>query len=106
MKFDDIKFDQDYLFAKTSSTRGRYIFPNNLSLSIIGGPVYYGNGIDTFEVAIIDSYGKIRYDYEELFQKKFMYYSGIDFYDGDVLRYVTKEQITIIMKWLANYDGD
>jgi len=47
--FNDIEFKPHA--AVKGGVQGKLILPNNITVSVVGGPQLYGDGIDTFEVA-------------------------------------------------------
>lgn len=59
-------------------------FDNDYGVSVLFGENYYSNGIDTYELAVL-KYGLICYD-------------------TDILRYITKEEVTDVMLKLQSYD--
>ena len=47
--FRDIEFKPHALVK--GGVQGKLILPNNITVSIVGGPTLYGDGVDDFEVA-------------------------------------------------------
>ncbi len=61
-------------------------FPNGYSVSVVGGPHFYGDGINTFELAVMHN-GQIDYSTE---------------ITSDVIGYQTRDEITAIMVRVQN----
>ena len=78
--FEDLEFIERKNFGKQAIIR----FENGYGVSVLLGRMFYSNGINTYEVAVIDDSG-LRYP-EEICE------------DGDVLGWRTAEQVTEIMK--------
>ena len=78
--FNDIEFKPHA--AVKGGVQGKLILPNNITVSVVGGPRLYGDGVDTFEVAAwyTDSSDWIK----------------LSDYD-DVLSYVDKDRLPIIL---------
>jgi hypothetical protein len=78
--FNDIEFKPHA--AVKGGVQGKLILPNNITVSVVGGPQLYGDGVDTFEVAAwyTDSSDWIK----------------LSDYD-DVLSYVDKDRLPIIL---------
>ena len=53
-----ITFDDLNIVNKGYSKRALYTFDNGNKISIVGGMGFYGNGIDNWEVAILDTDNK------------------------------------------------
>ena len=77
--FRDIEF-KPHAVVK-GGVQGKLILPNNITVSIVGGPTLYGDGVDDFEVAAwyTDSGDWIKLD------------------DDDVKGYVDKDEIDFII---------
>jgi len=74
-------FIPEYLGAR----QARLDFPNGYGVSVLFGEVFYSNGIDTYELAVIKDGKRIVYPPEVC-------------PDGDVLGYITKEEVTEAMR--------
>jgi hypothetical protein len=77
--FRDIEF-KPHAVVK-GGVQGKLILPNNITVSIVGGPTLFGDGVDDFEVAAwyTDSGDWIKLD------------------DDDVKGYVDKDEIDFII---------
>ena len=81
--FRDIEF-KPHAVVK-GGVQGKLILPNNITVSIVGGPTLFGDGVDDFEVAAwyTDSGDWIKLD------------------DGDVKGYVDKDDMDFILNQLS-----
>lgn len=73
--FNDLDFKE--------GNRARMKFENGYSASVVFGDLFYSNGIDTYELAILNDKGEIDYN------------TGLT---EDVFGHQTEKQITEIMK--------
>lgn len=93
-QFKDLVFKQHEMtkdaFLLPSSTRGVYMnakhakmqFENGYGISVLKGTLFYSNGIDTYEVAVLDNNG-------------ICYNTSIT---NDVIGYVDADEVSNIMK--------
>jgi hypothetical protein len=86
--FKDIEFIPHPL---VKGKLGLIKFPNGYSASILFGEMFYSNGIDTYELAVIGRNGVLCY--------------STDLTD-DVLGNQTEDQITEAMKFIQNLPKD
>lgn len=82
MTFDQLKFNSHP--ALSDAKQCKFQLPTGYTVSIVAGRHLYGDGINTFEVAVFDPAGE------------FVRLSN----DDDVLSYQTKDQV---MEIIANY---
>ena len=80
LTFKDIEFKPHA--AVRGGVQGKLNLPNNITVSVVGGPTLYGDGVDTFEVA---AWWGDQGDWIKLSD-----------YD-DVLSYVDKDRLPIIL---------
>jgi hypothetical protein len=85
MTFKELEFNPHRV--DPTVIQARAYFPNGYELSIIGGDSFYGNGKDTFEVAILKN-GQLCYD------------SPLT---DDVLKFQTPEDIDNILQEVESY---
>jgi hypothetical protein len=83
LTFKDIEF-KPHAVVK-GGVQGKLNLPNNITVSVVGGPTLYGDGVDDFEVAAwyTDSGDWIKLD------------------DGDVKGYVDKDDVDFILNQLS-----
>jgi hypothetical protein len=82
--FKDLEFTpHPYVTGKRAVLK----FPNGYSASVLFGDMFYSNGVDTYELAVIDQDGAVCYT--------------TDLTD-DVLGYQTEDQITEAMEFIQN----
>ncbi len=79
--FDDLKFKAHPLGGK----QALLFFPNGYGVSVVIGPLFYSNNVDTYEVAIVKG-NRDKYD--------LTYSTPIT---NDVLGYLTKDDVTRII---------
>ena len=77
------------LIGKVPSMHAEYTFDNGWRISVLLGDMFYSNGVDTYEVAVIDEDGEFSHP-EELD----CWFSGSD---GQVMGHLSVEEISEIM---------
>lgn len=77
--FDDLKF---YPHVIGSGIQSVMYFDNGYGVSVVCGPLFYSNGVDTYELAILHD-GGIAYD------------TGIT---DDVMGYLSSSEVTDVMR--------
>lgn len=91
MTFDDLIFKPHPLaIYKPGAVQAKQQFHNNYTISVVGGPSgcgLYGDGVDTFEVAIFTPEGD--------------FYQSLN-WDDQVMGWLTKEDVTKIIKNIQN----
>jgi hypothetical protein len=81
--FKDLEFtNHPYVAGKIAVLK----FPNGYSASVLFGEMFYSNGTDTYELAVLGQNGTV---------------CSTDLTD-DILTYQTEEQITEAMKFIQN----
>ena len=90
--FDDLVFGQ-HPNRREGCVSAVHQLPNGLTISIIGGDMFYGNGESTFEFACW-----------ETASKTWLNLSEITSFGGDeVLGWLGKEEVTEVIKFLLDY---
>ena len=80
--FKDLKFNA-HPMGIDYGKQAKLKFPNNYSVSVIIGDIWYSDGISTYELAILDSHNNLCYNTP---------------ITDDVLGYLSPKEITIAMK--------
>jgi len=96
--FKDLKFEMHPTFTYATPRGTKSIYPeakravmefeNGYGVSVILGELFYSNGVDTYEVAILKN-GKICYD---------------TYITNDVLGYQNKGEVTEIMRKVQGFN--
>lgn len=83
--FEDLQFKPHYILEE--GQHAKIMFENGYGVSVVLGDVFYSNGIDTYEVAIMDG--------ESIARDK----------NGDQMVFgrVSKERVTEIMKMVQDF---
>jgi hypothetical protein len=90
--FDDLEFGQ-HPNRREGCVSAVHELPNGLTISIIGGGMFYGNGESTFEFACW-----------ETGSKTWLNLSDITSFGGDeVLGWLGKDEVTQVIKFLLDY---
>ena len=90
--FDDLEFRQ-HPNRREGCVSAVHELPNGLTISIIGGDMFYGNGESTFEFACWTTEGH-----------KWLNLSEITSFGGDeVLGWLDKDEVTKVIKLLLDY---
>ena len=99
--FDDLEFHhryqpEEYAILEESSPRvfaelrdaqyAHVAFPNGYGASVLFGSLYYSNGIDTYELAILDPHG-VSYDTH---------------ITSDVIGHISKDEVTHILQQIED----
>jgi len=79
--FNDLEFEPHFSMLG-GGLRAEMSFENNYGVSVLFGTLFYSNGVDTYEVAILKD-GEITYD--------------TDITD-DVLGHLSEDEVTEVMK--------
>jgi hypothetical protein len=90
MTFDDLIFKPHPASYKPGAVQAKQTFHNNYTISVVGGPDgcgLYGDGVDTFEVAIFTPEGD--------------FYQSPTWFD-QVKGWCTKDEVTKIIKNIQN----
>ena len=83
--FDDLVFELHPL----GGILAHLFFDNGRGVSVICGSWFYSNGVDTYEVAVLDKEGDIDYSTP---------------ITNDVLPYLTKDEVTEVMKQIQELE--
>ena len=90
--FDDLVFGQ-HPNKREGCVSAVHELPNGLTISIIGGDMFYGNGESTFEFACWTTEGH-----------NWLNLSDITSFGGDeVLGWLGKDEVTEVIKFLLDY---
>jgi len=90
--FDDLEFRQ-HPNRREGCVSAVHDLPNGLTISIIGGDMFYGNGESTFEFACWETESKT-----------WLNLSDITSFKGDeVLGWLGKDEVTEVIKFLLDY---
>jgi hypothetical protein len=90
--FDDLEFRQ-HPNRREGCVSAVHELPNGLTISIIGGDMFYGNGESTFEFACWTTEGH-----------NWLNLSEITSFGGDeVLGWLDKDEVTKVIKLLLDY---
>ena len=91
---------KDLIFAphrnEDNCTQARVTFPNGYGISVLFGDAFYSNGVDNYEVALVDKNGYLD---GYIFEKIGMKYPG-----DDVIGYVSEDFITDVMERVQQLD--
>ena len=88
--FEELTFKTGMLGEK----RSKYTFNNGLTLSVVGGDGFYGDGIEDFEIAILDSFDELMS--LNIFSDEY----------GNISGWQTKEDITKWIQRIKQYSVD
>lgn len=83
--FDDLVFELHPL----SGIMAHLFFDNGHGISVVCGSLFYSNGVDTYEAAVLDKEGNIDYSTP---------------ITSDVLPYLTKDEVTEVMKQIQELE--
>ena len=87
--FKDLHFKDHELkgyiarYSKGICKQARLQFENGYSVSVLIGDLFYSNGLDTYELAVLDYKGDIYY--------------GLNLKNDDVFGYITEDEVTKYM---------
>ena len=83
--FSDLRFEKEEFLPGYSISRARVTYPNGYGASIVGGYIVYGDGVDTFELAVMQVQGD---DIELIYDTPIT---------NNVLPYLSKQEIEDIL---------
>lgn len=94
LRFEDYMTDRDW---KSDYLRETYkgakqavmLFDNNYGVSVLFGKAFYSNGIDSYELAVIQKYGTGEWDWNICYDTPIT---------DDVLARISEEEVTKVMK--------
>lgn len=85
IKFEDLVFNAH---PNGLGTQAKLYFDNGYCVSVIFGDIYYSNGFDTYELAVLKD-DKLHYDNPVA--------------DGDVRGYLTKDELVKLINKVARF---